>query len=147
MALQKNTRYNDSFVEAQSNVQVTDPKGYPYMIFTGMQFKYCFYEDVEEGCGCGGTAKEWVRYYLINAKAVCEPGEFLWPAGDAGQTIRVSGKFFVETDTLKYPPVDRHIEDELSGKDTDLFTPPWQRSIPRKGGVWYTDPWQSKKGS
>lgn len=144
----KNLRYNDLYVEAQKNVVTKDPNGKRYIIYQGMQFKFDSYQDIDVGCGCDGKPKETVRYYYINALATCVEGEYLWPKGVGGfKMLAVTSKDFVETDSLKYPPVVSAYEDETSGKDTDLFTPPWQRSIPREGGPWYTDPWDSIKGS
>jgi hypothetical protein len=147
MPLFKNLRYNDVFVEAQRTLVTTDPRGKRYIIYQGMQFKFDSYEDVEVGCGCDGKPKENVRYYYIDALATCPEGEYLWtsPKGTRLQ-VAVTSHNFVETESLKYPPVVDTYENETSGKDTDLFTPPWKRSIPREGGVWYTDPWQSEKG-
>jgi hypothetical protein len=145
--LQKNLKYNDLYVEAQKNHVTVDPFGKRYIIYQGMQFKFDSYQDIEVGCGCGGVPKELLRNYNINALATCQEGQYLWqtPKG-LNLMLVVSSKYFIETDSLKYPAVVNAYEDETSGKDTDLFTPPWKRSIPRTGGVWYTDPWESQKG-
>lgn len=143
----KNLKYNDVYVEAQKNYVTIDPRGNRYIIYQGMQFKFDSYEDIEVGCGCGGVPKELLRHYNINALATCGEEEYLWSLNGNNLMIVVTSKHFIETDSLKYPPVTRAFEDERSGKDVDLFTPPWKRSIPREGGLWYTDPWESQKGS
>jgi hypothetical protein len=142
----KNLKYNDVYVEAQKNYVTLDPSGNRYIIYQGMQFKFDSYEDIEVGCGCGGVPKEVIRHFNINALATCNEGEYLWST-TGNLMIVVTSKHFIETDSLKYPPVKSAYEDETSGKDVDLFTPPWKRSIPREGGLWYTDPWESQKGS
>lgn len=148
MALYKNLRYNDVFAEAQKTYVTVDPKGNRYIIYQGMQFKFSSYEDIDVGCGCNGKPKETVRYFYIDSLATCPEGEYLWPTSNGGYSqLTVTSKNFIETETLKYPAVTTTYENETSGKDTDLFTPPWKRSVPREGGVWYTDPWQSEKGS
>lgn len=145
--LQKNLLYNDLFVEAQKNYVTVDPRGNRYIIYQGMQFKFDSFEDIEVGCGCDGKPKEVLRHYNIDALATCKEGEYLWSLNNHKLMIVVTSKHFIETDSLKYPPVKSAYEDETSGKDVDLFTPPWKRSIPREGGLWYTDPWESQKGS
>ena len=144
----RNLKYNDVYVEAQKNYVTVDPYGKRYVIYQGMQFKFDSYEDIEVGCGCGGVPKEVLRHFNINALATCKEGEYLWPTPKGNNLMLVvTTKYFIETDSLKYPPVKSAYEDETSGKDVDLFTPPWKRSIPREGGLWYTDPWESQKGS
>lgn len=144
--LTKNINYNYMFVEAQRNVVTVDPKGKRYIIYQGMQFKFDAYESVEVGCGCDGTAKKIVIYYYINALATCAEGEYLWasPKGTSLQ-ITVTSENFIETESLKTPPIINDIGDEISGKDVDVHTPPWKRSIPREGGLWYTDPWHTNR--
>jgi hypothetical protein len=146
MALIQNLNYNNFFVEAQRNYVTKDPYGNEFIIYTGMQFKFPYYEDVEEGCSCNGTKKS-VRYYIVNAFATCGKDVFLWDSRGFVETIKIDGTYFVETDSIKFPPIVQAYEDETSGKDIDRFTPPWMRSIPREGGLWYTDPWQSKLDS
>ena len=146
--LVKNLKYNDVFVEAQKNIVTVDPKGKRYIIYQGMQYKFDSYEDILVGCGCDGKPQKLVRYYYINALATCPEGEYLWTGNNGGNMmLTVTSDNFIETESLKYPAVTSAYEDETSGKDTDLFNPPWKRNIPRSGGLWYTDPWETQKTS
>jgi len=142
MALIQNDKYNTLFVEAQKDYVTKDPFGNSFTIYQGMQFKFSFYGTQVVGC-CGKMKVQ--KNYLINAFAHCPEGEYLWPISNTHKVIIVTDEIFVETDTLKYPPVTASYFDETSGKDTDLFTPPWKRAIPREGNVWYIDPWQSQR--
>ncbi len=79
--------------------------------------------------------------YLIDAYASCCEGEYLWPKDVGGHGIWVPGDLFIETDNIKLPPIINDFGTEFGGTDTDLFTPPWLRKVPREGGLWYEDPW------
>lgn len=138
-----NNKYNTLFVEAQQNFVTQDPYGNKFIIWQGQQFKFKLWDIVPDTCGqCGNKT----RYsYIIDAYAHCCEGEYLWPDGKSGRGIYVYSDVFVETESLKLPPILSDISDELSGKHTDLFTPPWLRKVPREGGVWFTDPWQSQR--
>ena len=142
MAFKINDDYLNEYVEAQTNLVTTDPYGNKFTIWQGQQFKYTGSEVVLQGC-CGAQKK--VTTYYINAYAHCCEGEYLWPDGDSGKTIQVYSDVFQETINLKLPPIITDYADEMSGKNTDMFTPPWQRSVPREGGVWYVDPWDPLK--
>jgi len=142
MALIQNDKYNTLFVEAQKDFVTKDPFNNSFAIYQGMQFKYSFSQLMTVGC-CGKMRQ--VTQYLINSFAHCNEGEYLWSKNNLPAFIIVDSDIFVETDNLKLPPVTASYFDETSGKDTDLFTPPWKRAIPREGNVWYIDPWQSQK--
>lgn len=142
--MNKNDRYETLFVEAQQDLSVTDPFGNRMMIWQGMQFKFSHYGLIEIGCGCNGQSKKTVTQYIINAYATCCEGQYLFN-NSPGLGIIVNSLQFIETENVKYPPIITSMHDELAGTDVDLFTPPWQRKIPREGGVWYTDPWHSEK--
>jgi hypothetical protein len=144
--LKKNLKYNDLFLEAQKTVVTKDPYGKRYVIYQGMQFRFDSYEDLLVGCGCDGKPKTPLRYFYINALATCVEGTYLWPTrSGSGMQLAVTEENFIETESLKYPPVKGLFVDELSGKDTNLFTEPWKREIPRDGVLWYTDPWLSQR--
>jgi len=138
-----NTEYNTVFVEAQQNYVTTDPDGHKFIIWQGMQFKFHLWDIVPGQCSSCGSKKRTA--YLIDAFAHCCEGEYLWPSGKTGKAIYVYSDVFIETQNLKLPPITLDFADEKSGKRTDLFTPPWERAIPREGGVWFTDPWQSQR--
>lgn len=140
-----NEEYNDVFLEAQTNYVTEDPYGERFNIWQGMQFRFVGLKETESVCrGCGGKVSI-VRTFIIDSFAVCPEGEYLWPNGETGLTIEVPGNTFIETRTLKYPPIVNDFPTELSGKDTDLFTHPKDRTIPREGGLWYVDPWLSNR--
>lgn len=136
----ENDMYMDVLLEAQTNSVLEDPNGEKFYIWQGQQFKWPAKEIVVEGCGGCGTSKK-KTYYYIDSYAVCQEDETLW----GGQSLRVDGNTFIETTSKKYPPVKNDFADESSGKNTDLFTHPYYRSIPREGGLWYTDPWFTKR--
>ena len=140
---QINTKYSTVFVEAQQTYVTQDPDGNKFTIFQGQQFKFKMWDIVPASCGQCGNKKR--NSYIIDAYAHCCDGEYLWPVGGSGRGIYVYSDVFIETDNLKLPPITTSYEDERSGKLTDLFTPPWERKIPREGGLWVTDPWYSRR--
>jgi len=144
---QVNPRYNNTYVECQQTHKTVDPYGNPMWLYQGQQFKYHYFDIVEAPlCNTCGTSKK--RYvYFIDAYAHCKEGEYIWPENNTGKTIAVFSDYFIETDSLKYPPIINHIQDELSGAHTEQFLPPEARSVPRKGGLWVEDPWWSKLDS
>jgi hypothetical protein len=145
MAFIVNKNYDYLYLEAQRNLVVTDPYGEIFNIWQGMQFRWIGVEENKTTCGSCGGKTTIERIYTINAWAICKEGEYIWPAGSSYKTVNVEGKYFIETDTLKYPPIINDFARESSGTDTDLFTHPKNRSVPREGGLWYDDPWHTKR--
>ena len=147
MSFEVNEQYNDYYAEAQQNYVTQDPYGNKFIIWQGQQFKFIGTEKESSSCRtCGGKPKV-VTYFLINAYAVCPEGEFIWPDGSTGLTIRVPDTVFIETDNLKYPPIVNDIATELGGTDAEVFKHPVNRAIPRKEGSWYVDPWYTNRTS
>jgi hypothetical protein len=139
--MEDNTQYLDRFVESKLTQVIKDPDGNNFVVYQGQQFKYKnFYEDSSGCSGCG--TRRTVTVYLIDSYAHCEEGNDIW----GGQAVEVDSKTFQETESLKWPPVVNNQWDETSGKTVELFKHPSERSIPREG-LWYEDPWLSKRDS
>jgi hypothetical protein len=145
MAYIINEDYNYLYLEAQKNLVVEDPYGEPFNIWSGMQFRWIGVDENISECGTCGGKVTIEKVYTINAWAVCKEGEYLWPDGNSYKTIQVDGKFFIETDNLKYPPIINDFGTEISGVDVDRFTHPSYRTVPREGGLWYDDPWLTRR--
>lgn len=144
----ENPDYDRVFIEAQRNYVATDPYGERFNIWQGMQFKFIGYVEKSLGCGSCGTKKK-EKMYIIDAWASCPPGEYIWQTSDgkSGLTIEVPERFFIETDSYKYPPIINEFARESSGTDTEMFKRPKDRKIPRDGGLWYDDPWYTKRNT
>ena len=142
MAFEINRQYHDVFAELQKTYVTLDPFGEKITFWQGQQFKFLGTETIGGCTSCGTTL---LKVYVVDAYAHCEPDDFIWQQNNTGLSIQLPEELIVETRNLKLPPIKNDYVDETSGKDTDLFTPPHLRKIPREGGLWYDDPWHSNR--
>lgn len=119
MAYIPNERYNDLYVTAICRFFTKDPWGNDFLIYSQQQFKWTgkFVAGEEDPCS---TCKQNEDTYVINARAHCEEGVFLF----GGEGISVPFSKFVLTTTLILPPVMEQWENEIVGKDINFHIPP-----------------------
>lgn len=116
-----NQNYDQVFIEAQVRFLAQTPDGKDFWIEQGQQFKWAIKLDDPSSCYSCGTRNV---QYLVDAYAHCDRGTLF----EEGKGVYLPGQYFIETESLRHPPVSETMEYKVYRRYVRHEVPPHERT-------------------